>query len=79
MGLPEDWVASLVANRGWRLLMISGHAGLLTFFIRLFVPESERWRQERGQAAPPTGPPATCSAVCVGGLGAIAIICLWVG
>jgi len=33
-------------NSGWRILMILGASpALLTFFIRLFVPESERWQQ----------------------------------
>src|SRR5262245_37120198 len=44
LGLPESWVTTLVAYQGWRLLMIFGTApALLTFFIRLFVPESARW------------------------------------
>jgi MFS family permease len=49
-GLPEAWVGALVGHSGWRLLMILGATpALLTFFIRLFVPESSRWEQERAQ------------------------------
>jgi MFS family permease len=50
MGLPGTWVAALVGHSGWRLLMISGVApALLAFLIRLFVPESARWEQEKAQ------------------------------
>jgi SHS family sialic acid transporter-like MFS transporter len=43
--LPQGWVDALMANNGWRLLCIIGAVpALLTFFIRLFVPESERWK-----------------------------------
>jgi MFS family permease len=43
LGLSEQWV-------NWRLLMVCGALpALLTLFIRLFVPESERWEQERTQ------------------------------
>jgi MFS family permease len=48
LGLPSGWVDKLVANSGWRLLMVFGVApAFLTFFIRLFVPESKRWQHER--------------------------------
>ena len=41
MGLPQDWV-------DWRLLTVCGALpALLTFFIRLAVPESERWEKEK--------------------------------
>src|SRR5438067_10729412 len=44
-GLSQARVDWLLANRGWRLMMLIGTLpALLTFFIRLFVPESERWR-----------------------------------
>src|SRR5438552_3240179 len=47
-GLSQSWVDFLTAHSGWRLLMLSGAApALLTFFIRLFVPESERWQHEQ--------------------------------
>lgn len=53
MGLPEGWVAPLAAHSGWRLLMVLGAApALLTFFLRMFVPESQAWRQAATRAAP---------------------------
>jgi MFS family permease len=44
-GLPEEW-----AN--WRLLMVCGALpAVLTFFVRLFVPESHSWERERQRGA----------------------------
>jgi MFS family permease len=41
MGLSESWVE-------WRLLMVCGALpALLTFFIRIFVPESQSWEKEQ--------------------------------
>src|SRR5947209_16715951 len=52
LGLPLSWIESLTANNGWRLLMMFGAApALLTFFIRMFVPESHRWERERARGA----------------------------
>jgi SHS family sialic acid transporter-like MFS transporter len=51
-GLTQDWIDWLTANGGWRLLMMCGTApALLTFLIRLFVPESQRWEQEHARGA----------------------------
>ena len=45
--LPS-WASHLTANSGWRLMMILGIVpALLTFFIRLFVPESHKWEEEQ--------------------------------
>jgi len=58
VGLSESWIAYLICadsvgrKSGWRLLMMSGAVpALLTFFIRLFVPESHRWENERRRGA----------------------------
>ena len=41
LGLPQPWIE-------WRLLMVLGTLpALLTFFIRMYVPESERWEEEK--------------------------------
>ncbi len=43
--LPASMAQALVANGAWRLLFLMGAMpALLTFFIRVFVPESELWR-----------------------------------
>ena len=42
--LPASWAATLLQNGSWRLLMLlSATPALLTFVIRVFVPESEMW------------------------------------
>ncbi len=77
-----EWLLS--ADRsGWRLLMLLGAApAALTFFIRLYVPESERW-----QAAARSGPkarlaeifaPGLCRATLFAtGLSAITLLGMW--
>lgn len=78
VGLPEGTVASLLNNSGWRLLMISGALpALLIFFIRLCVPESERWERERERGATSHWAARDLTGVAIGGLGALLIIYLW--
>jgi MFS family permease len=41
-----------ITPESWRWVMLAGAApALLTFFIRLFVPESERWKESVSQTA----------------------------
>ena len=48
VGLSEPLVKQLMSGQGWRVMMILGIVpALLTFFIRIFVPESEKWQEER--------------------------------
>jgi MFS family permease len=73
-----------VTAGSWRWIMLVGAApALLTFFIRLFVPESERWKssQQGGSVSPPVGEifspslrRTTILAIC---FGAIALIGTW--
>lgn len=78
LGLPEGWVATLVANQGWRLLMILGTLpALLTFFIRLFVPESERWKEEESRGRTTHWAAQDLLGVGVGVLGPALIVYLW--
>lgn len=52
LGVPDDWVGPLTANGNWRLLMTVGALpAVLTLFVRLFVPESERWLREKESGA----------------------------
>ncbi len=56
VGLDQTQVDSLVAYKGWRLMMMIGTLpALLTFFFRIFVPESHRWEEEQQQGAPAVG------------------------
>lgn len=69
-GLPQGQVDHLLADDGWRLLMLSSAApALLTFFIRLFVPESERWKRATAH-----GPKARISDIFRGGLARPALL-----
>jgi MFS family permease len=82
-GLPETWVSYLVidsygAPTGWRLLMIFGAApALLTFFIRLMVPESERWLHAKEKGATAHWATVDMLAVLIGALGPMMMIYLW--
>jgi MFS transporter, SHS family, sialic acid transporter len=78
LGLPESWVTHLLRNDGWRLLMMFGAVpALLTFFIRIFVPESERWEREKERGATSHWASRDLLAVLVGAVGACGIIYLW--
>ncbi len=78
IGLPESWVTVLVAHSGWRLLMFLGAApALLTFFIRMFVPESQRWRQQQARGATLNWDARDLLGVAFGVLGAGSMIFLW--
>jgi MFS family permease len=78
MQLSEDWVDHLLAGHGWRLLMLMGAVpALLCFFIQVFVPESERWKQEHRRGATTHWATRDLLGVAVGALGACGIIYLW--
>ena len=54
IGVSEAWTHWLAnpAHGNWRLLMLVGALpAVLTLFIRLFVPESERWLREKESGA----------------------------
>ncbi len=54
-GMSDEWVTWLIGadQSGWRLLMFVGAMpALLTFFVRIFVPESERWQHAAKTSAP---------------------------
>jgi SHS family sialic acid transporter-like MFS transporter len=78
IGLPESWVTWLVANQGWRIMMMLGTVpALLTFFIRLFVPESKRWKEEQASGATSHWATRDLLAVLVGACGPALIVYLW--
>ena len=77
-GLSQEWVNTLVAHNGWRLMMMLGTVpALLTFFIRLFVPESKRWEEEKGRGATNHWAARDLLGVLIGALGPALIIYLW--
>ncbi len=76
-GLSDALVAHLTGHQGWRLLMLVGTApALLTFFIRLFVPESERWQQQQERGAASHWATRDLLGVVVGALAALSIVYL---
>lgn len=77
-GLPQAWVSALVAYKGWRLMMLLGCTpALLTFFFRLFVPESQKWEHEQGKGATSHWATRDLLGVLVGALGPGLIIVIW--
>jgi MFS family permease len=80
MGLSQSTSQYLLGgnNSGWRILMILGAApALLTFFIRLFVPESHRWEHERDKGATSHWATRDLLAVLIGSMGACGMIAAW--
>ena len=78
MGLAESTVKSLIANKGWRLMMLLGTTpALLTFFFRLFVPESEKWQREQGKGTTSNWATQDLLGVLIGALGPALIIAIW--
>jgi MFS transporter, SHS family, sialic acid transporter len=78
IGLSVEIVNHLLDNSGWRFLMIIGALpALLVFFIRLFVPESERWQHEKDRGATTHWANRDLGGVLAGAAGAALIIFLW--
>ena len=78
MSLPGHWIESLLANDGWRFLMMLGALpALLTFFIRMFVPESEKWLHEKEKGATSYWATHDLFSVLGGAAAACGIIALW--
>jgi MFS family permease len=77
-GVPGDWADALTANRNWRLLMLVGAVpALLTLFIRLFVPESEKWEKEKAAGAASHWSGYDLLAVLAGAAAAGGVVALW--
>ena len=78
IGVPGGLVQTLVDHRGWRLLMICGAApALLTFLIRLFVPESEKWKHEEARGGTSHWATRDLAAVMIGVIGPAMMVTAW--
>ncbi len=78
LGLSTDVVEFLAGHSGWRILMLLGAApALLTFFIRIFVPESARWQHEQEKGTTSNWVTSDLLAVLIGAAAAIGIVYLW--
>ncbi|MCC7422633.1 MAG: MFS transporter [Planctomycetaceae bacterium] len=81
MGTSEATMTYLMGqdNSAWRLLMMIGAVpALLTFFIRLFVPESQKWLHAKEQGATSAWATRDLIAVLIGTLGPIGMVYIWV-
>jgi SHS family sialic acid transporter-like MFS transporter len=78
VGLSEGLTNQLLANSGWRFLMISGaFPALLIFLIRLFVPESEKWTAEKERGATSHWANVDLLGVLAGSFASLVIIWAW--
>lgn len=78
IGVSEGTAEYLLHNRGWRLLAISGaFPAAIIFLIRLFVPESEKWEEEKASGATSHWATKDLLAVLFASVVALGIIALW--
>ncbi|HEY1173524.1 MAG TPA: MFS transporter [Verrucomicrobiae bacterium] len=78
LGLSQKTVEYLLHNSAWRFLMISGaFPALLIFMIRLFVPESEKWEEEKEKGGTSHWATQDLIGVLIGCVGALVIIYVW--
>lgn len=71
-------VGPLTAKGNWRLLMLVGALpAVLTLFIRLFVPESEKWRREKEAGVASHWSGVDLLAVLAGAAVAAGVIAAW--
>jgi SHS family sialic acid transporter-like MFS transporter len=78
VGLPESTVEMLVRNNGWRLMMLLGTVpAILTFFIRMFVPESEKWEKEQATGSTSHWATQDLLGVLIGVFGPALIVYVW--
>ena len=78
VGLSETLTDKLLANSGWRFLMISGaFPALLIFLIRLFVPESEKWTAEKEKGSTSHWANVDLLGVLAGSFASLSIIWAW--
>jgi MFS transporter, SHS family, sialic acid transporter len=80
IGLSSELVASLVSNDGWRIMMMLGTLpALLTFFFRMFVPESHKWEEGKSSGHTAGWRTEDLLGVVLGCLGPALIIYVWTG
>ncbi|WP_437204955.1 MFS transporter [Planctomicrobium sp. SH664] len=78
LGVPDSKMEVLASHGGWRVLMLIGALpALLTFFIRIFVPESKRWSEEKGKGATSHWAASDLLGVLIGSLGPFLMIWLF--
>ncbi len=77
-GFSPESTQYWVGHSGWRIIMLLGTLpALLTFFIRIFVPESEKWSQENETGSTSNWATQDLLAVLVGLSGPTLIVLVW--
>lgn len=78
LGASEAMAESWFSHGGWRFLMVTGALpALLIFMIRIFVPESEKWEEEKASGATSHWSNGDLLGVLLGGTVALIIITVW--
>lgn len=78
IGVSDSLVATLTANQGWRIMLLMGTLpALLTFLIRIFVPESEKWEHEKEHGRTSHWQAVDLIGVMIGCLGPFLIVYMW--
>jgi len=78
IGISEGTADYLLHNRGWRLLAIIGSfPAAIIFFIRLFVPESHKWEEEKRSGGTSHWATKDLLAVLLAAVVALGIITIW--
>jgi MFS family permease len=77
-GVSESTQTYLLHGDGWRLLMIAGALpAVLVFFIRIFVPESQKWEAERDRGGTSHWATRDLLGVLIGCAAASMVIFIW--
>lgn len=78
MGLSSATIDMLTDHKGWRLMMMLGTTpALLTFLFRIFVPESQKWEEERQKGTTSHWVTTDLLGVVIGLIGPTFIIIVW--
>lgn len=78
IGLSEETSGRLLANSGWRFLMMSGaFPAILVFFIQIFVGESQKWMEEKERGATAHWATRDLAGVLIGCAAALGVVAIW--
>lgn len=78
VGVPQGTADKLIAYKGWRLMMMLGTLpALLTFFFRIFVPESHKWEEEKAKGGTNNWATVDLLGVLIGATGPGLIVFVW--
>jgi MFS transporter, SHS family, sialic acid transporter len=78
MGASEGTADYLFEHGAWRFLMISGaFPALIIFLIRIFVPESDKWEEEKASGKTSHWSTTDLNGVLIGAIAALVIIWAW--